>query len=70
MTSKLLNEIVEKIRKDLKGTGILACSGGTDSSVLAVASKMAAGDKILSIFVDTGLIREGERERQGQQEVE
>lgn len=63
MTSKLLNEIVEKIRKDLKGTGILACSGGTDSSVLAVASKMAAGDKILSIFVDTGLIREGERER-------
>lgn len=63
MTSKLLNEIVEKIRKDLTGTGILACSGGTDSSVLAVASKMAAGDKILSIFVDTGLIREGERER-------
>ncbi len=63
MTSKLLNEIVEKIRKELKGKGILACSGGTDSSVLAVASKLAVGDQILSIFVDTGLIREGERER-------
>ena len=63
MNSKLLNEIVEKIKKDLKGKGILACSGGTDSSVLAVASKMASKDGVLSIFVDTGLVREGERKR-------
>ena len=63
MTSNLLKSIIEKIQTNLNGRGILACSGGTDSSVLAVASKMAAGNNITAFFVDTGLIREGEKER-------
>jgi GMP synthase (glutamine-hydrolysing) len=63
MASQLLDEILKNLKTNLDGKGILACSGGTDSSVLAVASKMAAGNDILSIFIDTGLLRYGERER-------
>ncbi|MHB1507417.1 MAG: glutamine-hydrolyzing GMP synthase [Cuniculiplasma sp.] len=63
MASKLYEEIIENIKRGLKGKAILACSGGTDSSVLAVMSNRIAGDKIHTIFIDTGLIRKGERER-------
>ena len=42
------------------GRGILACSGGQDSTLLAVIANEAAGDRILSVFINTGLLREGE----------
>ncbi len=62
---KFIEEAVENIRSNLSGRGgILACSGGQDSSLLAVLANMAVGDRVLSVFVDTGLIREGgEKER-------
>ncbi|MHB1708936.1 MAG: glutamine-hydrolyzing GMP synthase [Thermoplasmataceae archaeon] len=49
-----------QISSELVGRGILACSGGQDSTLLAVIANEAAGDRILSVFIDTGLLREGE----------
>ena len=58
------HEFVESAKKqilhELVGKGILACSGGQDSTLLAVIANEAVGDRILSVFIDTGLLREGE----------
>jgi len=61
--AKFVNEAIENIRSNLHGKGILACSGGQDSSLLAVICGMAEKDNILAVFVDTGLLRYGEAER-------
>lgn len=63
MASQMMNDVLQNIRENLKGKGILACSGGTDSSVLAVVSAMVAGENVKTIFIDTGLLRIGEKER-------
>ncbi|MBI4667306.1 MAG: glutamine-hydrolyzing GMP synthase [Nitrospinae bacterium] len=42
---------------------ICALSGGVDSSVTAVLLHEAIGDKLTCIFVDNGLLREGEAEK-------
>lgn len=60
---RFIQEAKDDIRKNLQGKGILACSGGQDSTLLAVLSNMAAGDRILSVFIDTGLIRENETQK-------
>lgn len=62
-TEQLISEIEQSIRKGLTGKGIIACSGGLDSTLLSVLASGVAGDRVLSIFVDTGLIRKSERER-------
>ncbi|WP_456420164.1 glutamine-hydrolyzing GMP synthase [Methanocaldococcus infernus] len=54
-----IKEIKEKIG-DRKA--IIALSGGVDSSVAAVLTHKAIGDKLVAVFVDTGLMRKGERE--------
>ncbi|XXX81998.1 glutamine-hydrolyzing GMP synthase [Sorangium sp. So ce134] len=41
---------------------ILGLSGGVDSSVAAVLCQRALGDRLTCIFVDNGLLREGEAE--------
>ncbi len=41
---------------------ILGLSGGVDSSVAAVLIHEAVGDRLTCVFVDTGLLRKGERE--------
>ncbi len=41
---------------------ILGLSGGVDSSVCAVLMHEAIGDNLTCVFVDTGLLRKGERE--------
>jgi len=55
---------IEKIRKQV-GTGRVVCgvSGGVDSSVVAGLLHEAIGDQLVSIFVNTGLLREGEPEQ-------
>ena len=60
---KFLDSAIKEIKEKLTGKGILACSGGQDSTLLAVIANKAAGDRILSVFIDTGLVREGEKER-------
>jgi GMP synthase (glutamine-hydrolysing) len=54
-------ETIAAIR-DQVGTGKVLCalSGGVDSSVAAVLAHEAVGDRLTCLFVDHGLLREGE----------
>ena len=55
---------VPAIREQVGGdaTAICGLSGGVDSSVAAALVHRAIGDRLTCIFVDTGLLRKGERE--------
>ncbi len=44
------------------GEAICALSGGLDSTVAALLAKHALGDRARCVFVDTGLLRQGEAE--------
>ncbi|MDD4616166.1 MAG: glutamine-hydrolyzing GMP synthase [Alphaproteobacteria bacterium] len=55
---------IERIRAQVgKGKVICGLSGGVDSSVAALIIHEAIGDQLTCIFVDTGLMREGEAEQ-------
>jgi GMP synthase (glutamine-hydrolysing) len=58
--------IEEKTRQIRQQVGedhvLLGLSGGVDSSVAAVLLHEAIGDQLHCVFVDTGLLRKGERE--------
>jgi GMP synthase (glutamine-hydrolysing) len=52
---------VEAIRKQTEGRrAICALSGGVDSAVAAALVARAIGDRLINIFVDTGLLRRDE----------
>ncbi len=55
-------EQIETIRKSVPGRAIIACSGGVDSTAAAVLAGRALGDRLLAVYVDTGLMRKGETE--------
>ncbi len=61
---EFVKKAIEEIRERVKdGKAIIALSGGVDSSVCAVLAHKAIGDRLIPVFVDTGLMREGEPER-------
>jgi GMP synthase (glutamine-hydrolysing) len=52
---------VEAIRKQVgRGRAICALSGGVDSAVAAALVHQAIGNRLLNVFVDTGLLRKNE----------
>lgn len=59
-----LDQQVISIRKSV-GSGLVinALSGGVDSSVVTVLGHRALGDRLKTVFIENGLMREGEPER-------
>ena len=56
-------ESIRRIRDQVgKGKVICGLSGGVDSSVVAVLLHEAIGDQLVCVFVDHGLLRQGEAE--------
>ena len=63
-SGNVIDEQVAKVR-DQVGDDIVICglSGGVDSAVAAALVHKAVGDQLICVFVDHGLLREGEREQ-------
>lgn len=57
-----VKETTDRLRDEITGRAIIACSGGVDSTVAAVLVSRAIGDRLLAVYVNTGLMREGETE--------
>ncbi len=61
-----IEDSIEKIKNSVgKSKVICALSGGVDSTVAAVLVKMAIGENLISIHIDTGLMRKNESEKIG-----
>jgi len=63
-TGQFINEKVEDITKTVgDGMAINALSGGVDSSVVTMIGHRALGDHLRTVFVENGLMREGEAQQ-------
>lgn len=62
-TERFIKNAIEQIENEVgDGKAIIALSGGVDSSVCATLAYAAIGDRLYSIYVNTGLMRKGETE--------
>jgi GMP synthase (glutamine-hydrolysing) len=61
----IAEEQIERVREQIGETGLAICglSGGVDSAVAAAIVQRAIGDRLHCVFVDHGLLREGEAEQ-------
>ncbi|HPD46109.1 MAG TPA: ATP-binding protein [Anaerohalosphaeraceae bacterium] len=60
-TKQFIDEQVRQIQDAVKdGAAINALSGGVDSSVVTMLGHRALGDRLRTVFIDTGLMRQGE----------
>lgn len=63
-TDAFIQEKVREIREAVgDGQAINALSGGIDSSVVTMLGHLALGERLRTVFVQNGLMREGEAER-------
>jgi len=60
---RFIDNAIEEIRRDVKGRAIIGLSGGVDSSVCAMLAHRAIGDRLVPVYVDSGLMRQFESER-------
>jgi GMP synthase (glutamine-hydrolysing) len=61
---RFVDDKVAEIRTAVgEGTAISALSGGVDSSAVTMLGHRALGPKLKSVFIENGLMREGEPER-------
>jgi GMP synthase (glutamine-hydrolysing) len=60
----IIQQAVERVRRQVGPERLLAAvSGGVDSSVAAALVYRAVGSQLAAVFVDNGLLRQGEREQ-------
>ncbi len=60
----VIDDAIGRVREQVgDGEVILGLSGGVDSSVVAALLHRAIGDQLACVFVDNGLLREGEGDR-------
>ena len=63
-TSNVIEETVARIREQVGDAQVICgLSGGVDSAVAALLIHKAIGDQLTCVFVDTGLLRQGEGEQ-------
>ncbi len=58
-----VEEQVRSVAAAVTGKAVIAASGGVDSTTAAAIASRAIGDRLLAVYVDTGLMREGETEQ-------
>jgi GMP synthase (glutamine-hydrolysing) len=61
IANALVDQVREQIDQNGRGHAICGLSGGVDSAVSAALVQRAIGDRLTCVFVDHGLLREGER---------
>ena len=60
----IIAEAVRHVRERVGDERVLsAVSGGVDSSVATTLVQQAVGDQLVAVFVDTGMLRRGERDQ-------
>ncbi|MFJ3956246.1 glutamine-hydrolyzing GMP synthase [Arthrobacter sp. NPDC090010] len=63
-TGSIVEEQVERIREQIGDSRVICgLSGGVDSAVAAALVQRAVGDQLTCVFVNHGLLREGEAEQ-------
>ncbi len=63
-TEKFVEKAIAEIKTSVGNEKVvMALSGGVDSSVCAALAARAIGDRLIPIYIDTGLMRKGETER-------
>jgi len=60
---RFIQDAMEDIRRQVKGRAIIGLSGGVDSSVCAILAHRALGDRLVPVYVDSGLMRHFESDR-------
>ncbi len=62
--ASIIEQSVASIRAQVgQGLVLSAVSGGVDSSVATALAQRALGEQVYSVFIDTGLLRKGERQQ-------
>ncbi len=61
--ARFIEEAIAEIRRDVQGRAIIGLSGGVDSSVCAMLAHSALGDRLVPVYVDSGLMRQFESDR-------
>jgi GMP synthase (glutamine-hydrolysing) len=62
--ASMISQAVERVQSQVGRARVLAAvSGGVDSSVAAALVHKAVGSQVTAVFVDTGMLRQGERQQ-------
>lgn len=63
--ANIAEQLIDDVRAQVGADGLAICglSGGVDSAVAAALVQRAIGDRLTCVFVDHGLLRQGEREQ-------